>query len=207
LAAYDRLLARLYRDWSRHRLSSVVALLSGEDKPLQIAAAGVVLALLVNRSTSRDRALKQFSSGAPRDVVDNAFFEAVTSFARELAPKRRPTRDPRLISGWMLYEARRRLGDDVLMIEGSKADSHGSIWIEESREGQVLEVVSRDLARGHRTKVTLETLGVAFDSLVGTFRLQTERLAGYGLAHERSANSKRIRTALLDGFRRYNEAE
>ena len=207
LVPYDRLLAHLYREWSRHRLSSVVGLLTGEEKPLQIAAAGVVIALLVNRSTNEARALKRFPSGSARDVVDDAFFQAVTMFSKTLAPRQRATRDPRLISGWMLYEARRRLGDDVLVIEGSRPDSDGRIWIDESMEERAIEVVCRDLARGHRPKVSVESLGDAFDSLVAVFRQQTDRLAGFGLAHERPANTKRLRSSLLYRFGQYSEEE
>ena len=74
VAPYERRLASLYRDWSRHRLNSVVELLEGTNKPLQIPAAGIVVALLVNRSTSQDRAMVRFTSDPERSVVDKAFF-------------------------------------------------------------------------------------------------------------------------------------
>ena len=116
LFAYDRLLAELYRDWTRHRLQSVVDLLTGSTKPLQVPAAGVVIALLVNRCTSERRALTRFASGSARDVVDGAFFTPVQAFAEVLAPRRRGNRsNPRLVSGWMLYEARRRLGGGLVL--------------------------------------------------------------------------------------------
>lgn len=203
LFPYDRILARVYRDWSRHRITSVVDLLRGEEKPLQLAAAGVVLALLVNRSTSESRALKRFSAGAARDVIDDAFFSAVNAFTGALSPKQRTTRDPRLISGWMLYEARRRLGDDVLIIEGSRPETDGRLWVDEIKQDEVLDMLARDLGRGHRAKVTTETLSEAFDALVFAFRSQIPRLAGYGLAHERPANTLRIRNALIERFDRY----
>lgn len=205
LLPYDRLLARLYRDWSRHRIQSVVKLLTGEEKPLQLAAGGVVIALLVNRSTSADRAIKRLSFGAARDVVDEAFFNAVNSFSRTLAPKQRPTRDQRLISGWMLYEARRRLGYDVLIVEGARPESEGRIWIEETKQDEAINVVARDLGRGHRPRVTVETLADAFDALVAAFRVEMGRLAGFGLAHERPANTNRIRDALMNSFKTHTE--
>ena len=180
LLPYDRLLGNLYREWSRHRIQSVVGLLAGGEKPLQVAAAGVVIALLINRSTSQNRALRRFPLGAARDVVDQAFFEAVRAFVRTLSPKQRPTRDPRLISGWMLYEARRRLGGDVLIVEGAHPNTDGRIWIEENKQDQAIEVVARDLGRGHRARVTAELLSKALDDLVVAFRSQTSRLAGFG---------------------------
>jgi len=69
----ERRIAMLYRDWSQHRLRSVAELLAGQSKPLQIAAAGVVLALLVNRSTGPERAVTRYAAGAARDDVDSAF--------------------------------------------------------------------------------------------------------------------------------------
>lgn len=206
LTPYDRLLGHLYKDWSRHRLESVVGLLAGGEKPLQIAAAGVVIALLVNRSTSPRRALKRFPAGAARDVIDEAFFEAVRVFARTLSPKQRPTRDPRLISGWMLYEARRRLGDDVLVVENARPDTEGRLWIAESKQDQIIDVVARDLGRGHRARLTPDDLSKALDGLVAAFRSQTPRLAGFGLAHERPTNTRKICDAIIKRFRQYAEA-
>jgi hypothetical protein len=202
LLPYDRKLCHLYKEWSRHRIQSVVKLLGGEEKPLQLAAAGVVLALLVNRSTSVERALKRFPAGNAQDVVDESFFKAVNAFARALSPQQRPTRDPRLISGWMLYEARRRLGDDVLIVEGARPDIEGRIWIDEANQDAAIDVVARDLSRGHRARVTSTALGAAFDSMVAAFRSETPRLAGFGLAHERPVNTSRLRDALLERFTR-----
>lgn len=205
LVPYDRVLGHLYREWSRHRIDSVIKLLAGEEKPLQIAAAGVLIAILVNRSTSLKRALRRFPQGAARDVIDEAFFEAVTAFAHALSPRQRPTRDPRLVSGWMLYEARRRLGDDVLVVEGARPDTHGQLWIVEARQDHVIDVVARDLARGHRARITAESLAKAFDALVAAFRSQTPRLAGFALAHERPTNTDKLRTLLISKFTRYTE--
>ncbi len=205
LLPYDRVLGHLYKGWSRHRIESVVGLLSGEQKPLQVAAAGVVIALLVNRSTSSARALRRFPAGAARDVIDEAFFEAVKAFAQVLSPRQRATRDPRLISGWMLYEARRRLGDDVLIVEGARPDTEGLIWIVESKQDQAIEIVTRDLSRGHRARVTSESLAKGFDDLVGAFRAQTPRLAGFGVAHERPTNTLKVRDAVISKFKQYAE--
>jgi hypothetical protein len=206
LVPYDRRLAHLYREWSRHRIDSVIDLLIGEEKPLQVPAAGVVLGLLVNRSTSSDRALKRFPAGAARDVIDDAFFAAVNCFAQTLSPKQRATRDPKLISGWMLYEARRRLGDDVLIVEGSRPDVEGRLWINDTKQDVAIDIVARDLGRGHRARVTPELLGDAYDALVSAFRTETPRLAGFGLAHERPSNTDRLRRALIERFQYHIEA-
>jgi hypothetical protein len=194
LFSYDRLLARLYRDWSRHRLHSVLDLLAGTTNPLQLPAAGVVIALLVNGSTSEQRALTRFAGGRERELVDEAFFEAVDAFVRTLVP-RPATRggDPSLISGWMLYEAGRRLGESIV-IEDARAGRDGRVWIRD--EDAVISMVGRDLARGHRVRPSVDDLERAFDALVAALRQNLPRLAGFGLVHERPANTQQLRTRL-----------
>jgi hypothetical protein len=193
---YDRTLAALYRSWSRHRLESVVALLAGTTKPLQIPAAGVVIALLVNGCVGEDRALVRFASESPRNVVDRAFFAAVNAFADELAPSRRGRRDSRLSSGWMLYEARRRLGE-ALVLEDFHGTTDGRVWVREDRVDHIIDVVTRDLARGHRARATPAQFGAAFDALVDALRGELPNLAGFGLVHERPSATKRLRDQLM----------
>src|ERR1700682_4140862 len=193
LVQYDRLLAALYRDWSRHRLKTVVDLLMGSEKPLQIPAAGVVIALLVDRCTTEARALTRFATGPVRDVVDQAFFMPVQAFADILAPsKRRNRSNPRLVSGWMLYEARRRLGDGLVVVD-ARGGLDGKVWIQPSAEGHVISIVTRDLARGHRARATTERFADAFDALVVALRKELPKLAGFGLVHERPVHTKQLR--------------
>ena len=198
----ERLLLDTYRTWNRHRLDSVVALLDGDNKPLQIPAAGVVLALLVNRCTAEDRALTRFADDPARNVIDEAFFDAVSTFATSLVPQRRGTRaNATLISGWMLYEAGRRIGHGLVVVE-TRGGKNGAVWIEESATEHVLDVVARDLARGHRSKVTVPALGAAFDVLVDALRGRMPQLAGYHLAHERPVATAQLRQQLLAVFER-----
>jgi hypothetical protein len=204
LVRYDRLIAALYRDWSRHRLRSVIALLAGDTKPLQIPAAGVVIALLVNRCTSEDRALTRFVSGRPRELVDQAFFSPVEAFSDILAPSQRKRNDPRLISGWMLYEARRRLDGYLVMVD-ARGGVDGRVWIRSDAEPKVIAVVMRDLARGHRKHATPDRFADAFDALVASLRESLPRLAAFGLVHERPSNTARLRKEMLDSLREYLE--
>jgi hypothetical protein len=198
---YYRKLASLYRGWGLHRLRSVVDLLAGETKPLQIAAAGVVIALLVNRNTSEDRAIVRYASGRERDLIDQAFFAPVEAFAKILAPQRNESRgDPKLISGWMLYEARRRLDGCLVLVE-TKGRVNGKVWIREEDEEEVIRVVTRDLARGHRMRATPERFGEAYDALVVSLRRSLPRLAAYELVHERPKNTDRLRLRLVDSLR------
>ena len=197
IAPYERRLAALYREWSRHRLNSVIALLSGTTKPLQIPAAGIVVALLVNRSTAKERALVRYTSDPARAVVDRAFFAPVQAFADVLAPhRRRSNLSHQLISGWMLYEVRRRVGEHIVLVD-ARAGRDGAVWIRAESVADVVDAVSRDLVRGHRARATPDQFAKAFDDLVGNLRRQRSALAGYGLAHERPRETQRIRESFL----------
>jgi len=207
LVPYDRLLAALYRDWGRHRLQSVVDLLRGSNKPLQIPAAGVVIALLVNRCTSEERALTRFASGSPKEFVDRAFFTPVQAFADILSPSHRGNRhNPRLVSGWMLYEARRRLGDGLAVLD-ARGGIDGKVWIRPESEADVIQTVARDLARGHRARATPERFGDAFDALVAGLRRELPKLAAFGLMHERPRDTHRLRAQFLVSLHHHLAAE
>lgn len=198
LLAYDRRLGRLYQTWSRHRLSSVVELLAGDKRPLQVPAAGVVVALLVNRCTSEDRALIRFIDAESREIVERAFFSPVHVFSDVIAPSSRRGRTNR----WMLYEARRRLGGGLVVVD-PRRDTNGKVWISPDLEEEVIDRVAKDLARGHRTRATRETLGVAFDALVESLRESLPVLAGFGLAFERPRHTARLRETILERLSRY----
>jgi hypothetical protein len=204
--SYERLLGQMYRSWSRHRINTVVSLLQGSEKPLQISAAAVVLALIVNRCTSEDRALTRFASGTARDVVDAAFFTPVQAFHDIFAPKRRGNRaNPRLVSGWMLGEARRRLGDALVVID-ARGGRNGKVWIRPVDLETVIDTVARDLVRGHRKRATPQLFGEAFDALVEGLRQELPRLAGYGLVHERPPETDRLRERVIARLARYSLA-
>jgi len=195
--AYDRLLGSLYREWSRHRIESVLGLLAGTDKPLQIPAAGVVIALLVNRCTDERRALTRFAGGPNKDLVDRAFFAPVQRFADVLSPSgRRDRANQTLVSGWMLYEARRRLGDG-LEVQDARGGKDGRVWIREDAVTSVIHRVARDLSRGHRAHASPDLFAVAFDALVEELRVQLPSLAAFGLIYERPRDTARLRAQLL----------
>lgn len=207
LVKYDRRLALLYRDWSRHRLNTVLDLLAGESKPLQIPAAGVVIALLVNRCDDESRALTRFAGGEARGVVNRAFFAPVDAFADVLSSSgRRDRTNPRLVSGWMLYEARRRLGEGLEVVD-SRGGKDGKVWIKPDKKLDVIDRVARDLARGHRARATEDTFSRAYDALVAALRESLPSLAGFGLVYERPKHTSELRALLLAGLSRHLSAE
>ena len=206
ITPYERRLAKLYQSWSRHRLNSVVSLLEGTYRPIQIPAAGIVVALLVNRSTSPDRALIRFTSDPERGVVDKAFFAPIQKFSDILWPERRKSEiSAHLITGWMVYEVRRRIGSAVV-INDEREGKNGSLWIDSEYESSVIEVVARDLVRGHRVRVDKDRFLQAFDGLVAELRRESKALAGFGLSHERPRNTTRLRNLFADRLSHYHKA-
>jgi hypothetical protein len=144
----------------------------------------------------------RFAAERPRDVVDKAFFSAVNAFADVLSPSRRGSRSSTLISGWMLYEVRRRVGDG-LVIEDFGGGQDGRVWIKQDHQQEIIATITRDLSRGHRPKVSVEGLANAFDALVIELRRQLSSLAGFGLSHEQPTETRRLRVRILDAFASY----
>jgi hypothetical protein len=189
---YEAELLRLYRDWGRHRLRQVIALLAGEDKPLQLPAAGVVLVLLVNRSTSPDRAIQKRTDSA-RQLIDEAFFAAVYRFADAFGiSERRDRRKEGLVKGWTIGEVRRRF-DELLV-----SDSDLLYLPEEHRDTAITRLAS-ELAR--RRDVDEAHIAAGFDALVAELRDRVSVFASYGMAHERTRDTAQLRAALLAAFR------
>ena len=80
-----------------------------------------------------------------RSAVDKAFFAPVQVFADVLSPKRRRSEiSAQLISGWMLYEARRRIGDAIVLNDGrdGRDGRDGSVWIRAESELLVVDSVA-----------------------------------------------------------------
>ncbi len=197
-----------YGSWNQHRIRSVVSLLRGEDKPLQVQAAGVVVALLVNDSTAPAKAVRRFAQGnaRARDDIDRAFFESVRAFTAKVAPDSK-TRSggAKLISGWPLGEAARRLGG-ALVVTKEKEDQPGLAYIAPGRSADAIHVLTRDLARGHRRRPTVEIFEAGYLDLVRAFRTQRGVLAGYGQLHEDPRNTEALRGQLVESYRQAAQA-
>lgn len=195
---WERDLLDLYRDWGRYRLSSVIELLGGGAKPLQIPAVGAVLTLMVNRSDSPRRAIARFPPGTSRDVVDAVFRSCANAFANELTPKRHPNEKERLISGWTLGEISRRMPNAL-----RSSDAEG-VYIIPENEDELLGLLVGEL---HRREVTEMGLASAFDRLVDAFHARSQDLAGYGLLFERPAVTKELRRRLMGRWAAQNDPD
>src|SRR5436305_824504 len=65
----------------------------------------------------------------------------------------------------------------------------------------------RDLARGHRARVTLDAFNIAFDLLVAGLRQELPKLAAFGLVHERPRDTQRLRERFDERLSYYLDAE
>ena len=191
-----------YVSWSRHRVNGVVRLLEGVDKPLQVQAAGALIALLINNNVGRTNAISRQDSRdlARRDAVDQAFFKPVAAFTRAIAPNSKiKSGGAKLISGWPMGEIARRFGSGFVA-NSPKDSGPGLIYIEPEGVERAIELIAKDLARGHRRRPTVNELAIAIDELVDVFRQNRSVLAGYGELHENSTNTAAIRGRILAAY-------
>jgi len=182
------LLADFYRRLARKRFDKVRALAAGEAAPMLPVAAAFALLLLVNRSTSPERALDQgLGDPSRRAAVDDAFAPALRAFAETLTGEPLKERDSRLgglslYQGYALTEARRRLGHRLRVDDGR-------LWIPEPDADDVLAFLARDLRR----RADADRVLAAFDQLVEHYRATLPRVANLEFAHERPAHTDRLR--------------
>jgi hypothetical protein len=188
--------ATTYASWSNYQLRDVVGLLRGAGPPMLPQVLALLVLLLVNRSTTRDRGISQDRGSNSVHEVDEAIRQALIAFADAIKPTSR-RRDPAhfsLYGGYLASEASRRLGSDLVR------DSE-KIYIADGREHAVLDLVARDLAR--RPEVDEPRFAEAFDRLVEMLRGPVGRLALHGSAHEQPRHTAEVRAQLLDGLSRH----
>lgn len=192
-AAENRAL-QAYRSWAVRRLSEAIALRRGQGKEvLQATSVGLVLALLVNRADSPDRAVMRPGEGTGHPV-DEALHSAAVAFADGITTGRaRSSDERRLYGGYMLSEARRRLADKM---QGYP----GAVYIRPDAVGEVIRFLAGDLAR--RENLTAEQLSDAFALLVEAFRGNARRLAAHNAIFESPAGTRALREELLAAFAR-----
>ncbi len=192
-SAYARAYS-VYANWAQFRLRDVVGLLRGEGPPLLPPVVGLLVLLLVNRSTATERGLRVSDDREQIAVVDEAVRAALAAFADRIGGKAEGSRDPRhfsLYGGYLLSEAARRLGSTLVR-------SEDRIYLEPGREHDIVALVARDLAR--RRSVDLGIVGAAFDELVEAIRGPIGRLALQDSAFEQPTNTRALRSELLETF-------
>ncbi|MBQ1035368.1 hypothetical protein [Micromonospora sp. C81] len=198
IAAAEHRALEFYRSWGLAKLTQVIDLRSGRGKEvMQAIAVGVVLALLVNRSDSPERAVIQPDPTSPeRDVIDSAVFAAAERFAQVVTGSDgRSAGEHRLKGGYGLSEARRRLAPKLVV---ARKSGRVLLYIPTAHRQEVVDFVGRDLAR--RPSLTEEKLALAFDQLAVAFRAKAGNLAHHSMIFERPADTRDLRTGLLASF-------
>jgi hypothetical protein len=183
---------REYRSWSVRKLSEAIALRAGQGKEvLQATSVGLILALLVNRSDSPDRAIVRPEDGAGHPV-DEALHSAAIAFADSITTTRNRSSDERrLHGGYMLSEARRRLADKI-------SGYPDAVYVRPDAVGDVVRFLAGELAR--RESLTDGQLSDAYARLVDAFRRNARSLAAHNAIFESPANTRALQEELLAEF-------
>ena len=201
VAAAEHRALSIYRSWTMGRLNQVIALRSGRGKEvMQAISVGLVLALLVNRSDTSDRAVAQLDHATTDGKqVDDAIHAGAERFAEMVSRTRgsRSANEQKLKSGYPLTEARRRLAHRLIVVPVPQ-DKGARLYVPAQYRNEVVEFLGRDLAR--RATLTETTLGEAFDQLVSAFRAAAGRLAERSMVFDRSADTRTLRQDLLMAF-------
>lgn len=190
------LLRRYYREAATKRLLDVVKLQEGVAPKLAPAGIGAVLFLLVNGSTTPDRALlrpRRMAPGSAQAVsfqtVDAVWQRSIEAFAETLEPHagKRKAEHYSLDRGYALTEAKRRLAGAVQI--------GAATYIDPGAEAEAFGMVIRELrSRG----ATAASAGAAFDALLQTYRELLPKLASQGVAHERPIRTRELRARLVE---------
>lgn len=192
----------VYREWGSTRLRQVINLRAGTgSEVMQGVAVGLVLALLVNRSDTPERAVVRWDSLTPDGKdVDQALYDAADRFAMSISSRTKRTQsDKKLKGGYGLTEARRRLAHRLEVIPDE--ESGGSrIFIPQKYRDDVVSFVAHDLSR--RSSLTLPQLEDGFDQLVEAFRASSRALAYRSMIFERASETDRLRNELIEEFNR-----
>jgi hypothetical protein len=183
-----RVVADLYRDWSRGRLLEALGLKGGA---LRLPVIGFNLFLMVNGSVGSDSALRIPDSEVRETDLSAIIGTVIDEFDLALRSTRRRSESFRLKGGWIITETSRQLFDYV-------AFESGAIWIRNSQSGALVARLATELARNRRT--TTDNLSAAYDSMVAAYGRARPALAARGVAHERAEETKATRLNLLAEF-------
>lgn len=186
-----------YRTWSVRKLTEAIALQEGKGREaLQATSVGLILALLINRADSPERAVMRPDDGAGHPV-DEALHSAALAFADSITTGRSTTGKPRssderrLHGGYMLTEARRRLA-------GKVSGYPEAVYIRPGATGEVVRFLAGELAR--RKSLTDSQLSDAFARLVDVFRANARSLAAHNAIFESPAATRGLQQELLTAF-------
>lgn len=189
----ERALLDLYRRWSRHRIEDVIQKRTGRAAPLLPPAVGIILLLLVNRSLSPDTAIRRVRDPHRQERIDEVVADVLEAFSDQLKTTKRGRNRKHfsLWSGYPLTEARRRLGNQLVLDR-----DEGLVFIDRDSEMAVTDFVADDLAR--RRDVDRDDIERAFDALVASYRSRLDDLSALGSGFERIGSTAALKSRLSD---------
>jgi hypothetical protein len=173
------------RDWLRQQLGST---------SLRPGTYGVVLLLLLNGSTSRDRALRLPADEEQERALARAVIPVIDAFATRLGGKPMSDREAaRLRSNWRVTEARRHLFQRV-RVEDEEGDAY--LWIDDEEE--TLRLLAERLAA--RQDVDVDVLKDALETAAAAYMSSRPTLAAWGVAHDRTNHTRHVLSRLESHF-------
>jgi hypothetical protein len=207
VAAAERRALGIYRGWSLSRLDQVIALRSGQGREvMQAISVGLVLALLVNRSDTPERAVVRWDHTTPDGrKVDVALHAGAERFAEVISGGRgsRSRGEQRLKGGYAISEARRRLAHRLAVVP-DRSSGGELLFVPQEHRGEVISFLGRDLAR--RSGLSDDTLRVGLDQLVLAFRAAAGSLANRAMVFERPADTRSLKHEILASFQQARSA-
>lgn len=183
-------LAKVYRSWSRRRLDGVVGLLRHETATLRPGAAGLLLVLLINRNTAKERALPRPKNPQQRMAVETAIREPALAWASAFTGRRASGAGMDLYRGWAVGELARRLGSTIHLGFGECG-----IYIDEDAVPVARQRLLDDLEK--RPVRSRQRIPGSWSALMDAYRRSRPKLASLGLAFERPSTTQDLERQVL----------
>jgi hypothetical protein len=195
--AAEHVLASTYGTWVRYRLDRVLALRHGEARAMLPVSIATVLLLLVNGNVGSDQALVQPKESRDRALLDDAVTKPIEAFTMSIeGGGNADRRHWSLYNGYPLSEARRRLGDD-LILERVPTQKVKRLFVAADAEQRVLEMLAREL---RARDVDAPRADSAFQDFIDAYQRVRPQLSAYSTVHARTSHSRRLRQMLLDAL-------
>jgi len=200
IAAAEHLLRVTYREWSSYRLTRVVKLREGLERPMLPVALGTILFLLINGNIGSDQALSQPKSDDDQQALDDAITKPILAFSAafdEARQSRRRDQHVRLYNGYALSEARRRLGDVIRLERSGEGPGKGarSVYISSEGREKAVAALAREISARELPRDRVE---FALDSFISAYQETQPALAAFAISNGRPSTSRDIRNEILE---------
>lgn len=176
----------LYRDWATQRLRDVLGVSEGRDS-LRVPSIAAVLVLLVNGSTSPDRALRRLDEAADRERLDRALARVGLAFWDVVdTSDKHDARAFSLYSGYAWTEVARRF---------PRALAANPWYVQADAVDSLLDGLVSELSRPQRF-ISTDLVASGFKAMLDAYQREQPVLAGLGMSHYRAAQTRRLQERL-----------